>query len=240
MADILRLPLRSFVTGIGDPGQPQPFNRDYAARNDRLRFFFADSWRVKPSFTLSYGVAYVYENKLLNHDLDRPPLLSALFNGDLRAPQRDKNNFDPSLGFAWNIKGKTVIRGGVGIFHDSNVFWVRLQERFLTGPSGNGRGPIPGSLVGLDFVNPTPFSGANLMTQLPGIRAEFQRRLGDGTDLAVRGVEVFKQANGLFDPNTVIGYAVNSTIGVQRELAAQFGSLGRFRHAPLDPLRRPE
>ena len=61
VADILRLPLRSFVTGIGDPGQPQPFNRDYAARNDRLRFFFADCWRVKPSFTLSYGVAYVYE-----------------------------------------------------------------------------------------------------------------------------------------------------------------------------------
>jgi hypothetical protein len=224
VADILRLPLRSFVTGIGDPGQPQPFNRDDAARNDRLRFFFADSWRVKPSLTLSYGVAYVYENKLLNHDLDRPPLLSTLFNGDLRAPQRDKNNFDPSLGFAWNIKGKTVIRGGVGIFHDSNVFYVRLQERFLTGPSGNGRGPIPGSVVRvgsgtLDFVNPTPFSGANLMAILPNIRAELQKQLGDGTDPAVRGVEIFKQANGLFDPNTVIGYAANSTIGVQHELA---------------------
>jgi hypothetical protein len=219
VADILRLPLRSFVTGIGDPGQPQPFNRDDAARNDRLRFFFADSWRVKPSFTLSYGLAYVYENKLLNHDLDRPALLSAVFNGDLRPPQRDKNNFDPSLGFAWNIKGKTVIRGGAGIYHDSNVFWVRLQERFLTGPSGNGRGPIPGSVAGLDFVNPAPFSGANLMTLLPSIRASLQSQLGDGTDLAVRGVEVFKQAGGLFDPNTVIGYAANTSIGVQRELA---------------------
>jgi hypothetical protein len=218
-ADILRLPLRSFVTGIGDPGQPQPFNRDDAARNDRLRFFFADSWRAKPSFTLSYGVAYVYENKLLNHDLDRPPLLNAVFNGDLRPPQRDKNNFDPSLGFAWNIKGKTVIRGGAGIYHDSNVFWVRLQERFLTGPSGNGRGPIPGSVAGLDFATPTPVSGAILMAQLPSIRAQLQSQLGDGTNLAVRGVEVFKQAGGLFDPNTVIGYAANTTIGVQRELA---------------------
>jgi|RhiMethySRZTD1v2_1073278.scaffolds.fasta_scaffold34372_2 carboxypeptidase family protein len=219
-ADILRLPLRSFTTGIGDPGQPQPFNRDDVSRNDRLRFFFTDGWRVKPNFTFTYGVAYVYENKLLNHDLDRPPIVSALFNGDLSAPKKDKNNFDPSLGFAWDVKnnGKTVIRGGAGIYHDSNVFYVRLQERFLTGPSGNGRGPIPGSLVGLDFPNPVPFSGQNLMTQLPLIRSSLQSQLGDGTNLAVRGVEVFKTANGLFDPNTVVGYAANTTIGVQREL----------------------
>lgn len=219
-AEILRLPLRSFTTGIGDPGQPQPFNRDDVSRNDRLRFFVTDGWRIKPNFTFTYGVAYVYENKLLNHDLDRPQIVSALFNGDLRAPQKDKNNFDPSLGFAWDVKGngKTVIRGGAGIYHDSNVFFVRLQERFLTGPSGNGRGPIPGSLVGLDFPNPAPFSGQSLLTQLPAIRAGLQSLLGDGTDLAVRGVEVFKTANGLFDPNTVIGYAANTTIGVQREL----------------------
>ena len=221
VADILRLPLRSFNTGVGDPGQPQPFNRDDSARNDRLRFFFVDSWRVKPSFSLTYGIAYVYENKLLNHDLDRPPIVSALFNGDLRAPKKDKNNFDPSLGFAWDVtkNGKTVIRGGGGIYHDSNVFYVRLGERFLTGPSGNGRGRIPGSLVGLDFANPAPYLGTNLINDLPRIRAGFASQLGDGTNLAVRGVETFKTAAGLFDPNTVVGYAANTTIGVQRELS---------------------
>lgn len=220
-ADLLRLPLRSFVTGIGDPGQPQPFRRDDAARNDRLRFFVADGWRAKPGFTLVYGVAYVYENKLLNHDLDRPAILGALLGGDLSAPKRDKNNFDPSVGFAWDVRknGKTVIRGGAGIYHDSNVFYVRLGERFLVGPSGNGRGQIPGSLLGLDFNNPTPFLGANLLAQLPTIRGALQAQLGDGTNLAVRGVEVFKTAIGLFDPNTVIGYAGNTTIGVQREVA---------------------
>jgi Carboxypeptidase regulatory-like domain len=221
VSDILQLPLRSFVTGIGDPGQPQPFNRDNAARNDRLRFFFGDNWRMKPSFTLTYGVAYVYENKLLNHDLDRPPILSAIFGGDLRAPQRDKNNFDPTAGFAWDVmkNGKTVIRGGAGIYHDSNIFYVRLPERFLTGPSGNGRGSIPGSLAGLDFTNPTLFSGNRLLSMLPSIRSNFASLLGDGKNLDVRGVETFKTASRLFDPNTVIGYATNTTIGIQREVA---------------------
>jgi hypothetical protein len=220
-ADILRLPLRSFTTGIGDAGQPQPYNAADAARNDRLRFFVTDAWRVKPNFTFTYGTAYVYENKLLNHDLDRPAILSAVLGGDLSAPKRDKNNFDPSLGFAWDVRknGKTVIRGGAGIYHDSNVFYVRLQERFLTGPSGNGRGPIPGSLAGLDFTNPTAFSGTALLAQLPTIRAAFKAQLGDGTNLAVRGVEVFKTAGGIFDPNTVIGYAGNTTIGIQQEIA---------------------
>src|SRR5262245_14389381 len=227
VSDILQLPLRSFTTGIGDPGQPQPYNRADAARNDRLRFFISDAWRIKPTFTLSYGVAYVYENKLLNHDLDRPPILSAVLGGDLRAPQRDKNNFDPSAGFAWDLTkdGKTVIRGGAGIYHDSNVFWVRLRERFLTGPSGNGRVAIPGSIViipgvgPLDFTNPTPFRGTNLMSLLPQIRAGLASQFGDGTNLAVRGVETFKTADGIFDPNTVIGYAGNTTIGIQREVA---------------------
>jgi Carboxypeptidase regulatory-like domain len=227
VSDIMQLPLRSFTMGIGDPGLPQPYNRDKAARNDRLHFFIADAWRVKPTFTLSYGVAYVYETNLLNHDLDRPPLLSAILGNDLRPPQRDKNNFGPSAGFAWDVTkdGKTVIRGGAGIYYDSNNFATVLRERFLTGPSGNGRGAIPGSSVNLsgvgllDFATPTQFRGANLMPLLPQIRADLAAQLGDGMNLAVRGVETFKTGAGIFDPNVVVGYAGNVTMGIQREVA---------------------
>jgi hypothetical protein len=233
-AEILQLPLAGFATGIGDPGQPQQFNLDTARRNNRFRFFAGDQWRIHPRFTLNYGVAYVFETNLLNHDFDRPAYLAPLLGGDLRSPRRDKNNFDPSLGFAWDLtgNGKTVIRGGGSILHDSNVFFTRLNERAYTGPSGNGRYIIPGALFdspALSFTQmasiPTNFRGANLLALLPTLRTQAATLLGDGTNLALRGIEVVK-TNGLagfgalFDPaNSVTPYTIHISAGVQREIA---------------------
>jgi hypothetical protein len=233
-AEILQLPLAGFATGIGDPGQPQQFNLDTARQNNRFRFFAGDQWRIHPRFTLNYGVAYVLETNLLNHDFDRPAYLAPLLDGDLRSPRRDKNNFDPSLGFAWDLagNGKTVIRGGGSILHDSNVFFTRLNERAYTGPSGNGRYIIPGALFdspALSFTQmasvPTNFRGANLLALLPTLRTTAAGLLGDGTNPAVRGIEVVK-TNGiagfgaLFDAtNSVTPYTIQVSAGLQREIA---------------------
>ena len=245
-ADILQLPIFTFLTGIGDAGQPQAFNLKTASHNNRVRAFFGDQWRVSDRLTLNYGVAYSIETNILNHDLDRPPILSALLGGDLGPPRRDKNNIDPSFGFAWDVKGdgKTVIRGGAGVYHDANLFWTRLNERAYVGPSGNGRSIIPASFYGLDFsrfnnpANPldqttllgriltkTVLTGAGLNAILPGLRAATLAQLGTGKDLAVRGVEVFKTTGepgfgGIFSPDTVSPYSINTSFGIQRELAS--------------------
>jgi len=240
--DILRLPLFQFLTGIGDPGQPQSYRQPRAARNDRIRGFFADQWRVTPRFTLNYGLAYSIETNILNHDLDRPQYLSALLGADLRPPQRDTNNWDPSFGFAWDVKGdgKTVIRGGSGIYHDANLFWTRLNERAYVGPSGNGRSIVPSSFYGLDFSTPPALigriaqslsdptkpviTGALLNTLIPGLRAATLAQFGNGKDLSVRGVETLKTTGepgfgGIFSPDTLTPYAINVSLGVQRELS---------------------
>lgn len=231
-SDILKLPLAGYATGIGDPGQPQPYNVDEAARNNRYRAYFSDAWQINSRFTLTYGLAYSIEDKLMNHDLDRPAYLSALLGGNLAAPKVDKNNWDPSVGFAWNVtgNGKTVIRGGAGIFHDSNLFWTRLVERAYTGPSGNGRYIIPGTAVNIPGYNPilstsvpTQFSGQNLIDVLPTVRSQLQAFVGTGTDLSVRGVEKVKSSGdrgfgGIYDPNTVTPYSMNVSAGFQREM----------------------
>jgi len=229
-ADLLRLPIFDIFTGIGDPGQPQNYRQPQASRNDRYRLHLSDQWRVTPRFTFSYGVSYSYEDNLLNHDLDRPAYLAPLLGGDLRSPKRDKNNFDPTIGFAWDVGGnqKTVIRGGGGIYHDSNVFWTRLVERAYTGPTGNGRYIIPGSAFPTRSDNRSlqnPFlTGQVILGQLPAIRNGLSTFIGDGSNLSVRGAERIKTTGdagfgGIFDPNTVTGYAANMSVGVQREMA---------------------
>jgi hypothetical protein len=226
-AEILQLPLFSFLTGVGDPGQPQSFRQPSASRNDRVRFFMADQWRVKSNFTLNYGLAWAYEDNILNYDLDRPAILGQLLGGDLRPPRHDRNNFGPSLGFAWDVRGngKTVIRGGSGIYHDSNLFWTRLNERAYIGPSGNGRYIIPGSVFGLEFAStPTAFTATNLAAQLPALRSAITAALGNGKDLSVRGVETLKTTGEpafgtVYDPNTVVPYSMNFSGGIQREIA---------------------
>lgn len=231
--DILRLPLAGFAAGVGDPGQPQPFNFNEASRNNRFKLFFADQWRIKPRFTLTYGVAYTYEDKLLNHDLDRPALLAPLLGGDLQPSPRDKNNFGPSLGFAWDLKGngKTVLRGGGGIYYDSNLFWTRLNERAYIGPSGNGRYIVPGTIFvsqefpnGLQFASfPTAYNGTRLAAELPTLRGIATSLLGNGKDLSRRGVETLKTTGEIgfgtvFDPGTRTPYSMNASVGIQREL----------------------
>lgn len=244
-ADILQLPIYTFLTGIGDSGQPQAFNLQTASHNNRIRAFFADQWRVSSRLTLDYGVAYSIETNILNHDLDRPKILAPLLGGDLSAPKRDKNNFDPSLGFAWDVKGdgKTVIRGGAGVYHDANLFWTRLNERAYVGPSGNGRSIVPASFYGLDRQNPTTFitsiftntvlTGAKLNAILPALRAATLAQFGSGKDLSVRGVELLKTTGdknlgGIFSPDTVSPYAISVSAGIQRQLASNLVVSGDF------------
>ncbi|HEX4947026.1 MAG TPA: carboxypeptidase regulatory-like domain-containing protein [Blastocatellia bacterium] len=232
LADIQRLPVWSTLFGIGDGGQPQNFRQPQASRNDRFRFFGADQWRIKPNFTLSYSLAWSMETNLLNHDLDRPAYLSAFFT-DLGGPKRDYNNWDPSVGAAWSLRGgKTVIRFGGGIFHDSNLFWTRLTERAYTGPSGNGRYIIPGTffaatpLGSLEFrTNPNRnVTGTSVAAALPTIQGILNGFFGNGTDLSVRGIERIKTTGdigfgAIFSPDTPTSYSGNGSFGVQHEIA---------------------
>ncbi len=221
ISEILQLPLRNFTTGIGNPSLPGPYNFDDASRNDRLRFYIQDVWRARPGMTLSYGLAYSYETNLFHHDLDYPTYVSPLVGGELRPPRRDKNNFDPSFGLAWVVgkSGRTVIRGGSGIYRDEATFIWKARDRAFIGPSGNGRVVVDGSVAGLTFTStPTSFRGQDLLPLLPGLRSDLAARFGNGTDLSVRGIEVIKQGDQIVDPDSTTAYGIHVNAGVQREL----------------------
>ncbi len=242
--DILQLPIIAGAVGIGDPSQPPPFNTEIARQGNRYRFFAQDSWLVRPGFTFSFGAAYQYETNLANHDLAKPALIAPLI-GDIGKPGKDKNNIAPSIGFAWDVanQGKTVIRGGAGIYYDTVLFVTRLQERATNGPAGNGRSvvatayfqnnlafpqlplPAPLNLINpalgtpIDFRTiPTKFTGANFLTLLnaqgPIIAAGLQAAGAAGFS----GLDFFKTGDGILDPNLESPYSEQFTIGVQRQL----------------------
>jgi Carboxypeptidase regulatory-like domain/TonB dependent receptor len=108
--------------------------------NHRIGVYFTDAWKIKRNFTLTLGLRYDYDSALADSDLVRTAKL-AEFNPALGGfINNDVNNFAPQAGFAWDINGngKTVIRGGGGIYYDSNIINNILFDRVLNLPPGFG------------------------------------------------------------------------------------------------------
>ena len=250
--DILRLPLRSFLTGIGPPRTSQPAFRK-ARISNLYRLYAADAWRLHPRLTLNWGLAWSYEHPNLNYDLTKPLLLLPLVGaGGLNPPAAPRGNFSPTLGFAWAATrdGKTVVRGGAGRFFDSII--VSSQNvgpgRAPLLPFGAGRSFISGSSIfrdgrALDFtIQPTSYTGADLLAILPAIRANLERgRDPNSRDFSVRNIDVSKSTSNpsnLSDPFNRPSYALHFNLGMQRELARELVVSADFvwRHFVRTPI----
>ena len=98
-------------------------------------FFGQDEWKVRPNFTLTFGLRYENPGQPIGDlvDLNQPVLAAA--GNDSRyivgpIPGRDNNNFQPRLGFNWNPRteggifnfltggDKLVLRGGYSRTND--------------------------------------------------------------------------------------------------------------------------
>jgi len=236
LQDILQLPLHSFSVGIGNPFVPQAgFGK--ARVSPLIHLFYEDSWHLRPRFVVNYGLGWTYDAPL-NYDLRKPAYLAAVLSAsDLAPTRRNWKQFSPSVGFAWNLgeNGKTVVRGGVGIYYDFQTsVGIADEERVSLGPRGVGRGSyfsggignpltdVPGVPQGtlLDLTNPTLFTGATALQILPTVRSEFAQARGDpnNRDFSVTNIEADKQGSvnaGNF-PNPS---ATHVSLGVQREIA---------------------
>jgi hypothetical protein len=145
----------NYIQGFGNPVSK--------IRNKPIAWFVQDSWKLRPNFTLNYGVRYDYEltQQIPTVGVRDPFSGITMSASDMLAAQdamgvqqgfpRDKNNYAPRVGIAWDIKGdaKTVIRAAAGIFYDhpllaiafnSDIADAAQQQQGILTPVG---GPAP-------------------------------------------------------------------------------------------------
>ncbi len=123
-----------FIQGFGNPISK--------LNNKPMAFFAQDSWRMFKNFTLNYGIRYDFEltqripttafsDPLSGINLSEADILAAqdAVGGQQGFP-RDKNNFAPRLGFAWDVFGdqKTKISGSIGIYYDHPLLAVGFNS----------------------------------------------------------------------------------------------------------------
>ena len=106
--------------------------------DNRIGLYIGDSWKIKPNLTVSLGLRYNRDTGRTDSDLGAIPEINAEFPGFGNPVNQANANFAPQFGFAWDPSknGKTVIRGGVGLFYE-NVIWNNVlfdrPERLRTG-----------------------------------------------------------------------------------------------------------
>jgi hypothetical protein len=110
-------------------------------------FFFQDDWKATPQLTVNFGLRYDFQDNpgpfqnLLQRVGTFTPL-PQMFNHP-----SDKNNLGPRVGFAYDPfgKGKTVVRGGFGMYYGRLVNNILLSAYSQTGS--------PNSQIGISFKN---------------------------------------------------------------------------------------
>lgn len=134
----------------------------------RLGAYVGASSKLNRNLTLTYGVRYAREPGRSDSEFPAVLQLNTLIPGLGNPVRNPGTNFAPQLGFAWNVKGKgkTAIRGGIGLFYENVLTVVAPLDPEYRTPMGNVFTQQPPACLGTGL--PQSVAIPNNQTLTPG------------------------------------------------------------------------
>jgi hypothetical protein len=240
--------LQNFFSGTIKNARITSGNTARSLSDEGYAVFVQDDWRLTPRFTVNVGLRYELttvvkdSNNLLGNFVPGQGLLQAGSSQLGSVINGDHNNFAPRLGFAWDIggNGKTVIRGGGGIYFSQGSFDALMGVNNLYGlrtiPTGvalyaNGK-TTPTTAGGSINVATITYSGGSLgSASTPGSVAygwahnsptvpiySLNSACGDGTVKLASGFTPQPCSILGVDPNLRTPYVSTFNLGIQRAI----------------------
>ena len=92
--------------------------------DNRFEAYLGDGWKIRHNLTITYGMHYVRDTGRVDSNLGPEPTFNLWGPGLGSAVRTPGTNFAPQVGFAWDTggNGKTVIRGGGGLFYENSIW----------------------------------------------------------------------------------------------------------------------
>ena len=201
-------------------------DRNFTLNN--IAAYIQDSWRLKPNFTVRAGLKWEYYSPLReDNNLGFFPVLNGRSYVDvLKDPNAtvsfvdggiygsDRNNFGPTIGFAWDLTkdGKTSVRGGYSLTFVN-------EESVTVGQAAMGFNAGLASAATLS--NQTTTVGAGIPT-MPTPVFKPVRTLSDQMAISATG------SMGVIDPSIRQPRVHQVSIGISRELKWGFAGEARY------------
>jgi hypothetical protein len=252
----------TYIQGFGNPISK--------IKNKPIAFYVQDSWRVTPRLTFNYGLRYETEftetiapvgirDPLSNISLSASDILAAQNAvGVQQGIPRDKNNWAPRGGFAWDIKGdgKGVVRGSFGLYYDHPLLAVAFnsdiadasqqQQSVLTAGS-----PAPTSLLNAAQVfqgtvcvpgsTSNPFCVAAGSPITPGVAPSAQYQFGRMrfNDQTYSGFGAVLPFTLPISSNFEYASAVQGNLSYERQIGKNMSLTMNYIHVGARNLPRP-
>ena len=233
----LNYPVDSITLGNGSSclSEKSGFGSPCGAFGDtRMQAYVGDTWKFRPNLTVTIGVQYVRDTGRSDSDLPAIPCSAVAASYGSQAPctgsddllshfggnsqlggriRQPNLNFAPQFGLAWDPgkHGQTVIRAGIGMYYDDNVFRNLVADRAARLANGqfNAQANDPCASHG-DVIFP-----GNIAQSAAGLCGQ---RIGNVATQVADLQTAFQTANAALNsssPNpSFLGQALNSQQGL--------------------------